>query len=361
MGLEILGPGPHTATKSHLRWQEGPMASDRNRVPVAEAFAAVPRAPFLPATERTLTECNVPVAIGHGQTNSQPSTVADMLELLDVRLGDRVLDLGAGSGWTSALLSVLVGAQGRVSGVERHRGLVDTAQTVLRSVDCENAEIVTAAPGQLGLPEAGPFDRILVSAGAEEIPDQLLDQLEIGGIMVIPVQGQMLKVNRDGRGAGVAALPRHGLCRCDPLVTAWSPRLPSGSPRPPAAAALPLSPPCRSACPPAVPALPKRLPSRSSRPSAAPALPQFPPFRSACPPAIPALSKRLPSGSARSSAERVAHTRQSLAGSMIVGPGIPAATDEPRDGDDESDEDERHEHIDVRTGELGPPRSRQQM
>src|SRR5699024_7424467 len=102
-------------------------------------------------------------------------------------------------------------------------------------------------------------------------------------------------------------------------------------------------------------------PSRSSRPSAAPALPQFPPFRSACSPAVPALPKRLPSGSARSSAERVAHTRQSLAGSMIVGPGIPAATDEPRDGDDESDEDERHEHIDVRTGELGPPRSRQQM
>src|SRR5699024_7511309 len=96
-----------TLPQSHLRWQEGPMASDRNRVSVAEAFAAVPRAPFLPATERTLTECNVPVAIGHGQTNSQPSTVADMLELLDVRLGDRVLDLGAGSGWTTALLSVL--------------------------------------------------------------------------------------------------------------------------------------------------------------------------------------------------------------------------------------------------------------
>src|SRR5699024_6560581 len=98
-----------------------------------------------------------------------------------------------------------------------------------------------------------------------------------------------------------------------------------------------------------------------ANPPAVPALPQRPPSRSACPPAIPALSKPLPSGSARSSAERVAHTRQSLAGSMIVGPGIPAPTDEPRDGDDESDEDERHEHIDVRTGELGPPRSRQQM
>src|SRR5699024_10392134 len=102
-------------------------------------------------------------------------------------------------------------------------------------------------------------------------------------------------------------------------------------------------------------------PSGSARPPAAPALPQFPPFRSACSPAVPALPKRLPSGRARSSAERVAHTRQSLAGSMIVGPGIPAATDEPRDGDDEPDEDDRHEHIDDRTGELGPPRSRQQV
>ena len=186
---------------------------------VDEAFDRVPRAGFLPERDRGRASEDGPVPIGHDQTNSQPSTVADMLELLDVRLGDRVLDLGAGSGWTTALLSVLVGAQGRVSGVERHRGLVDTAQTVLRSVDCENAEIVTAAPGQLGLPEAGPFDRILVSAGAEEIPDQLLDQLEIGGIMVIPVQGQMLKVIRDGRGSDEVTITRHGLYRFVPLIT----------------------------------------------------------------------------------------------------------------------------------------------
>lgn len=195
------------------------MTSDHDRIPVAEAFAAVPRAPFLPAAERALTDCNVPLAIGHGQTNSQPSTVSDMLELLDVRLGDRVLDLGAGSGWTTALLSVLVGAQGQVSGVERHQRLVDTARRALRGVDCENAEIVTARPGQLGLPEAGPFDRILVSAGAEELPAQLLDQLEIGGIMVIPVHGQMLKVVRDGRGADEVTITRHGLYRFVPLIT----------------------------------------------------------------------------------------------------------------------------------------------
>src|SRR5699024_12608644 len=78
-------------------------------------------------------------------------------------------------------------------------------------------------------------------------------------------------------------------------------------------------------------------------------------------PAVPALRTRRPAGSARSTAKRVAPARQSRAGSMSVGPGSPAATDEPRDGDDESDEDERHEHIDGRTGELGPPRPRQQM
>ncbi|WP_209371271.1 protein-L-isoaspartate O-methyltransferase family protein [Brevibacterium renqingii] len=195
------------------------MTTERSRLPVAEAFDSVPRAPFLPATERTLTKCNVPLAIGHGQTNSQPSTVADMLELLDVRLGDRVLDLGAGSGWTTALLSVLVGDEGQVSGVERHQALVDTARTALSHLDCENAEILTARPGQLGLPEAGPFDKILVSAGAEEVPAQLLDQLEIGGIMVIPVNGQMLKVVRDGRGDDEVTITRHGLYRFVPLIT----------------------------------------------------------------------------------------------------------------------------------------------
>src|SRR5699024_9068642 len=124
-----------------------------------------------------------------------------------------------GSGWTTALLSVLVGAQGRVSGVERHRGLGDTSQTVLRSDDSEHAEIVTAALGQLGQPDAGPFGRILGSAGAQAVPDQLLDQLEIGGIMVIPVQGQMLKVIRDGRGSDEVTITRHGLYRFVPLIT----------------------------------------------------------------------------------------------------------------------------------------------
>lgn len=204
------------------------MADDRRRLSVTEAFEAVPRAHFLPAAERRHSASNVPLAIGHGQTNSQPSTVADMLELLEVRRGDRVLDLGSGSGWTTALLAVLVGEEGQVNGVERHRGLVESSQTVIGGFEQESArrievglaavDIHEARSGVLGLPDAAPFDRILVSAGAEEMPVQLVAQLEIGGIMVIPVQGEMLKVTRTGVDVDDIAITGHGRYRFVPLI-----------------------------------------------------------------------------------------------------------------------------------------------
>src|SRR5919106_1797360 len=86
--------------------------------PVSAAFAAVPREEFLPAGARGQAAYDGPIPIGHGQTNSQPSSVATMLRLLDVRAGHRVLDVGAGSGWTTALLGHLVGPSGLVVGVE---------------------------------------------------------------------------------------------------------------------------------------------------------------------------------------------------------------------------------------------------
>src|SRR6188768_2952851 len=85
---------------------------------VAAAFEAVPRAGFLPRRERRRASYDGPLAIGHGQTNSQPRTVAAMLRLLEVRPGDRVLDVGAGSGWSTALLAHLTGDTGSVRGVE---------------------------------------------------------------------------------------------------------------------------------------------------------------------------------------------------------------------------------------------------
>ena len=203
------------------------MTSDATNDRIAEAFAQVPREPFLPIAERQNASDNVPLPIGHGQTNSQPSTVADMLRLLDPRPGDVVLDLGSGSGWTSMLLAVLVGPTGRVLGVERHPELVESSQAALESVAAEFADgetlaeaaIHEAAPGALGLPAEAPFDRILVSAGAESLPDELVDQLAVGATMVIPVAGEMLRVVRGGDSADELTITRHGWYRFVPLVS----------------------------------------------------------------------------------------------------------------------------------------------
>lgn len=202
------------------------MTSDTTQDRIAEAFARVPREPFLPTAERQNASANAPLSIGHGQTNSQPSTVADMLRLLDPQPGDTVLDLGSGSGWTSMLLAVLVGPTGRVLGVERHPELVESSQAAVEAVTAEitdgtpiaEAVIHEAIPGTLGLPGQAPFDRMLVSAGAESLPDQLVDQLAVGATMVIPVAGEMLRVVRDGREADELTITRHGWYRFVPLV-----------------------------------------------------------------------------------------------------------------------------------------------
>ncbi|HET7431739.1 MAG TPA: class I SAM-dependent methyltransferase [Nocardioides sp.] len=182
--------------------------------PVAEAFAAVPRAGFLPPGERRNAGYDGPLPIGHGQTNSQPRTVEAMLRLLDVKPGHRVLDVGSGSGWTTALLAHLVGPTGRVLGVELEPDLVDLGTAHLDELDLPWASIHEARPGVLGLPDAAPYHRILVSAMARELPDELVSQLLSGGVLVIPVDGTMLRVARSMRDVSIT---RHGSYRFVPL------------------------------------------------------------------------------------------------------------------------------------------------
>jgi protein-L-isoaspartate(D-aspartate) O-methyltransferase len=166
---------------------------------IAQAMRAVPRERFLPAALRWRAGEDAPLPIGEGQTNSQPSTVRDMLRLLDVREGQRALDLGAGSGWTTALLAHLVGPRGEVIGVERRRSLLAPARAALAaSAPGARAEIREARPGALGAPEDAPFDRILVSAGARQLPPALPAQLGEGGILVIPVAERMRRIVRRG-------------------------------------------------------------------------------------------------------------------------------------------------------------------
>lgn len=175
---------------------------------VAQAMRAVSRADFLPPALRDYADVDAPLQIGRGQTNSQPSTVAIMLRLLDVKEGQRVLDVGAGSGWTTALLAWMVGPRGRVIGVERHADLIAPARAALAPYNAGQAEIRLATPGVLGVPEEAPFDRILVSAEARRLPDSLVGQLADGGVMVIPVNGTMVRATRRGSEISTRTLGR---------------------------------------------------------------------------------------------------------------------------------------------------------
>lgn len=165
---------------------------------VRAAMSSTPRADFLPDEVRHLADADHPVMIGWNATNSQPSTVARMLELLDVQSGDRVLDVGSGSGWTTAILSVLAGDEGVVIGVELVPQLVEYGNERLAETGTR-VEIREAVSGVLGLPDEAPFDRILVSAQAATVPTQLEAQLAEGGRLVVPIAGLMTVVDmRDG-------------------------------------------------------------------------------------------------------------------------------------------------------------------
>lgn len=172
------------------------MADDRIR----QAFEVMRRAQFLPKDERAQDAVDAPLPIGYGQTNSQPSTVADMLEWLDVRLGQRVLDVGSGSGWTTALLAYLVGAEGHVTAVEIVPELVEFGRRNCERAGVTNAEFHYADNG-IGWAEGQPYDRILVSASAARVPEELIGQLRAPGKLVVPVRETILEILKTKHGA----------------------------------------------------------------------------------------------------------------------------------------------------------------
>jgi protein-L-isoaspartate(D-aspartate) O-methyltransferase len=163
---------------------------------VADAMRVLARARFLPEEQRARASEDHPLPLWHGQTSSQPSTVAFMLRLLHVPVGARVLDVGSGSGWTTALLARLVGPTGEVLGLELDPELARWGAANLDACDLPWARIEQATPGALGRPVERGWDRILVSASPRRLPPTLVDQLGEDARMVIPVRSTMHLVER---------------------------------------------------------------------------------------------------------------------------------------------------------------------
>lgn len=129
---------------------------------------------------------NYPLPIGKGQTISQPWTVAFMLEALELKKGDKVLEIGTGSGWNAALIGFIVGEKGKVISTEVHKELVEEARKNIKKVKLKNVEVIEW-DGSKGYAKEAPFDKIICTAACPEIPGPWVTQLKEGGIIVAPV------------------------------------------------------------------------------------------------------------------------------------------------------------------------------
>jgi protein-L-isoaspartate(D-aspartate) O-methyltransferase len=167
---------------------------------IVNAFKNINRADFISSEQKERAGVDTPLPIGQEQTISQPLTVAFMLELLKPEAGNKILDIGAGSGWTSVLLAWCVGKTGRVFAVERIPEICEFGKkNILKynNIVGKNLKYL-CQDGSRGLPNEAPFDRILVSAAVQEIPEVLKEQLKIGGRLVLPVKNSIWLVIRIG-------------------------------------------------------------------------------------------------------------------------------------------------------------------
>ncbi len=194
---------------------------------VERAFRAVPREEFVHPDTRNYAYRDSPLPIGLGQTISAPHMCVIMCEALDLKPGLKMLEVGAGSGYHAALCAELVAPKttdtpGHVYTIEIVAGLIEFAKANLKRSGYEDRVTLIHADGGIGLPEYAPYDRILVAAAAPSIPEPLIEQLALGGIMLIPVGGrgffqELMMVKKDEEGkvtqkhwGGVAFVPLTG-------------------------------------------------------------------------------------------------------------------------------------------------------
>lgn len=182
---------------------------------VLDAFNSVPRHFFLDPVFTEQAYSNMAFQIGSGQTISHPYTVAFQTQLLEIKKGDKILEIGSGSGFQTAILCEM-GA--KVFSIERHKELHLKAKNMLRQLGY-NARL-TFGDGYKGMPSFAPFDKVIITCGAPEIPEELINQLKIGGFMIVPIgegeEQQMKKIAKQENGS--TTIEDYGVFKFVPML-----------------------------------------------------------------------------------------------------------------------------------------------
>ena len=193
------------------------LSNDIEAPEVLQVMEIIPRELFVSKSDVHQAYRDIPLDIGYGQTISQPYIVALMTAAMMLDQSDLVLEIGTGSGYQSAILAKILN-EGKVISVERIPELADLARSVLNKLNCDNVEIYPATC-ELGRPSNGPFDAIVVTAACPNLPQALVDQLTIGGRLVVPIgclkRQELTLVIRTMYGMQVYSL---GSCRFVPLI-----------------------------------------------------------------------------------------------------------------------------------------------
>ena len=164
---------------------------------IIQAFEKVNRKNFVPEDQEEYAYLNSALPIGHKQTISQPLVVAFMLELLEPKRGEKILDIGSGSGWQTALLAHIVGKDGKVIAIERLPELVQSAKANLANYPklLERIEMLDGNASK-GFEQNAPYDKIIAAASAKKIPNEWKEQLKIGGQIVAPVRESIIRLEK---------------------------------------------------------------------------------------------------------------------------------------------------------------------
>jgi|SRR6056297_135996 len=182
---------------------------------ILDAFRKVPREKFVPESMKHNAYKDTPLPIGNDQTISQPYIIARMIQLLDLSGNEKVLEIGTGSGYQTAILCKCANI---VYSIERIKKFTKKARKILDTIGCYKAHLITK-DGTLGYPEKAPFDRIIISASGPEIPKPLIDQLAMNGVIVGPVGGSFFQnlIVFKKTGTGIKKEKKDG-CRFVPLI-----------------------------------------------------------------------------------------------------------------------------------------------